>query len=199
MIKDISDRVAVMLRGDLVEEGPVESVLQDPQHEYTKMLMSAVPDLAGRKTIGEGAAAEPEPESKATHILVAAGPSKTDSADGTAASVTAPLLQTMDVALAYGKAQILDGINLTLEPGDCTLLLGESGSGRATLSRCIAGLSDDYSGAVRLRGAGAREVDAQAHERTACGHPVRVPVAVLLAQSQAFDRAVADGAVGNER
>ena len=152
VIKDISDRVAVMLRGDLVEEGPVESVLQDPQHEYTKMLMSAVPDLAGRKTIGEGAAAEPEPESKATHILVAAGPSKTDSADGTAASVTAPLLQTMDVALAYGKAQILDGINLTLEPGDCTLLLGESGSGKTTLSRCIAGLSDDYSGAVRLRG-----------------------------------------------
>ncbi|WP_226829616.1 ABC transporter ATP-binding protein [Brevibacterium aurantiacum] len=153
VIKDISDRVAVMLRGDLVEEGPVESVLQDPQHEYTKMLMSAVPDLAGRKTIGEGAAAEPEPEPKATHILVSTGSSESgDSTDGTATSATAPLLQTMDVALAYGKAQILDGINLTLEPGDCTLLLGESGSGKTTLSRCIAGLNDDYSGAVRLRG-----------------------------------------------
>ena len=78
VIKDISDRVAVMLRGDLVEEGPVESVLQDPQHEYTKMLMSAVPDLAGRKTIGEGAAAEPEPESKATHILVSDKEPKSD-------------------------------------------------------------------------------------------------------------------------
>ncbi|WP_258771955.1 ABC transporter ATP-binding protein [Brevibacterium aurantiacum] len=156
VIKDISDRVAVMLRGDLVEEGPVESVLQDPQHEYTKMLMSAVPDLAGRKTIGEGAAAEPESESKATHILVSAGTSKSDdsteSGDGAAASASAPLLQVTDVALAYGKAQILDGINLTLEPGDCTLLLGESGSGKTTLSRCVAGLNDDYSGSVRLRG-----------------------------------------------
>ncbi|SMX89720.1 ABC transporter ATP-binding protein [Brevibacterium antiquum] len=165
VIKDISDRVAVMLRGDLVEEGPVESVLQDPQHEYTKMLMSAVPDLAGRKTIGEGAAAEPEPESKATHILVSDKEPKSedsseaaqalgsaDSAGGAAASASAPLLQVTDVALAYGKAQILDGINLTLEPGDCTLLLGESGSGKTTLSRCVAGLNDDYSGAVALRG-----------------------------------------------
>ncbi|WP_394801341.1 ABC transporter ATP-binding protein [Brevibacterium zhoupengii] len=156
VIKDISDRVAVMLRGDLVEEGPVASVLEDPQHAYTKMLMSAVPDLAGRKTIGEGAAAEPEPEPKATHILVSAGTSKsedsTEPADGAATSATAPLLQVKDVALAYGKAQILDGINLTLEPGDCTLLLGESGSGKTTLSRCVAGLNDDYSGSVALRG-----------------------------------------------
>ncbi|SDS78568.1 peptide/nickel transport system ATP-binding protein [Brevibacterium sandarakinum] len=179
VIKDISDRVAVMLRGDLVEEGPVTAVLEDPQHEYTKMLMSAVPDLAGRKTIGEGAAAEPEPEPKATHILVSDGPDEKDSAGDerasageldwavasagderasveergrAAASATAPLLETTDVALAYGKAQILDGINLTLEPGDCTLLLGESGSGKTTLSRCVAGLNDDYSGAVRLRG-----------------------------------------------
>lgn len=165
VIKDISDRVAVMLRGDLVEEGPVAAVLEDPQHEYTKMLMSAVPDLAGRKTIGEGAAAEPEPEPKATHILVSAGKpesgdstevagaqGRADSADGAATSATAPLLQITDVELAYGKAQILDGINLTLEPGDCTLLLGESGSGKTTLSRCVAGLNDDYSGAVRLRG-----------------------------------------------
>ncbi|SMY04263.1 ABC transporter [Brevibacterium sp. 239c] len=100
---------------------------------------------------------------KATHILVSTGGAKgateaagaqgrTASADGTAASATAPLLQTTDVALACGKARILDGINLTLEPGDCTLLLGESGSGKTTLSRCIAGLNDDYSVAVRLRG-----------------------------------------------
>ena len=33
VIKDISDRVAVMLRGDLVEEGPVSAVLDHPQHE----------------------------------------------------------------------------------------------------------------------------------------------------------------------
>lgn len=175
VIKDISDRVAVMLRGDLVEEGPVSAVLERPQHEYTKMLMAAVPDLAGRKTIGDGAA-EAKAVAKAdekTHLLVSTGEpgGSADSGehrsdgdardgeaasagerDGGAASATAPLLEVKDVALAYGKAQILDGINLTLEPGECTMLLGESGSGKTTLSQCVAGLNDDYSGSVKLRG-----------------------------------------------
>ncbi|AMT95538.1 peptide ABC transporter ATP-binding protein [Brevibacterium linens] len=168
VIKDISDRVAVMLRGDLVEEGPVSAVLERPQHEYTKMLMAAVPDLAGRKTIGDGAAeakAVAEADEK-THILVSAGEKSGDSetertdADGAAASVNdgdsgaanAPLLEVKDVALAYGKAQILDGINMVLEPGECTMLLGESGSGKTTLSQCVAGLNDDYQGSVKLRG-----------------------------------------------
>ncbi|GAA1810854.1 MULTISPECIES: ABC transporter ATP-binding protein [Brevibacterium] len=138
VIKDISDRVAVMLRGDLVEEGPVEEVLSHPAHDYTKMLLAAVPDLAGDKQIGD------EPS--------AAAPVTAVDRDGRAASASTPLLDVADVALAYGKAQILDGINLTLEPGECTMLLGESGSGKTTLSRCVAGLNDDYSGAVRLRG-----------------------------------------------
>lgn len=166
VIKDISDRVAVMLRGNLVEEGPVSAVLERPQHEYTQMLMAAVPDLAGRKTIGDGATeakAVTESDEK-THVLVSAGekPVETDrdrtEADGATASAgdgaapNAPLLEVRDVALAYGKAQILDGINMVLEPGECTMLLGESGSGKTTLSQCVAGLNDDYKGSVRLRG-----------------------------------------------
>ena len=72
--------------------------------------------------------------------------------DSGAASANSPLLEVKDVALAYGKAQILDGINLVLEPGECTMLLGESGSGKTTLSQCVAGLNDDYKGSVKLRG-----------------------------------------------
>ncbi|MEW1987783.1 ABC transporter ATP-binding protein [Brevibacterium casei] len=149
VIKDISDRVAVMLRGDLVEEGPAAQVLSRPQHDYTKMLIAAVPDLAGDKTIGEpsGTAVSESEETVATSDSTASRPE-----DATTLLTEAPLLEVSDVALAYGKAQILDGINLVLEPGECTMLLGESGSGKTTLSRCVAGLNDDYSGAVRLRG-----------------------------------------------
>src|SRR5699024_9028843 len=138
VIKDISDRVAVMLRGDLVEEGPVSAVLDQPQHEYTQMLMAAVPDVAGRKPRGDGAAESKQSvgDDDATHILGSTGAADRSSGDedsasettGTAASANAPLLEVRDVALSYGKAQILDGINLTLAPGECTMLLGESGS-----------------------------------------------------------------------
>ncbi|WP_309131514.1 ABC transporter ATP-binding protein [Brevibacterium sp.] len=171
VIREISDRVAVMLRGDLVEEGPVAGVLENPQHEYTQMLMSAVPDLAGRKTIGAGAVegSGGMTAAGATAVTKEEATSAEDSPDdGTSDKDTSnkdtsgertttilmdsPLLQAKDVALAYGKAQILDGINLTLNPGECTMLLGESGSGKTTLSRCIAGLNDDYSGQVQLWG-----------------------------------------------
>jgi peptide/nickel transport system ATP-binding protein len=40
---NIADRVAVMYRGELVEVGSVEQVLLDPQHAYTKSLLSALP------------------------------------------------------------------------------------------------------------------------------------------------------------
>lgn len=45
---NIADRVAVMYRGELVEVGPVEQVLLDPQHDYTKTLLAAVPSVARR-------------------------------------------------------------------------------------------------------------------------------------------------------
>jgi ABC-type dipeptide/oligopeptide/nickel transport system ATPase component len=43
VIAEMADRVAVMYRGQLVEEGPVRRILRDPQHEYTRTLLAAVP------------------------------------------------------------------------------------------------------------------------------------------------------------
>ena len=137
VVADVTDRVAVMLRGDIVEEGPVEQVLHDPQHPYTQRLLASVPDLAGRKTIG------------GTEASTASGGIPT-AAEASAAEV--PALEVRDLKLAYGANTVLRGINMELQPGRCTMLLGESGSGKTTLSRSIAGLIDHYTGSVSLDG-----------------------------------------------
>ncbi len=49
IIGDIADRVAVMFRGRIVEEGETRSVLHNPQHPYTKALIECIPQLGQKR------------------------------------------------------------------------------------------------------------------------------------------------------
>jgi ABC-type glutathione transport system ATPase component len=44
VVRYLSDRIAVMRRGEIVEEGPVEQVISSPKHEYTRTLLAATPE-----------------------------------------------------------------------------------------------------------------------------------------------------------
>ena len=45
VIAEMADRVAVMYKGRLVEEGPVRQILREPRHEYTQALLAAIPGM----------------------------------------------------------------------------------------------------------------------------------------------------------
>jgi len=45
----VSDRIAIMFRGNIVEMGPVEQVLMDPQHPYTRLLRESIPEADPNK------------------------------------------------------------------------------------------------------------------------------------------------------
>ncbi|WP_124551766.1 ATP-binding cassette domain-containing protein [Methylophilus methylotrophus] len=51
VVADIADEVIVMFRGEIVEAGNVEQVLQSPQHPYTRALLACVPDAEGKKVL----------------------------------------------------------------------------------------------------------------------------------------------------
>ena len=49
MLIEISDRIAIMLQGQIVEEGTAEEIYRTPQHEYTRRLLSSFPSLKGER------------------------------------------------------------------------------------------------------------------------------------------------------
>ncbi|MDN5811956.1 MAG: ABC transporter ATP-binding protein [Arthrobacter sp.] len=159
VVATVADEVLVMLSGDVVERGSIQDVLFSPRHRYTRKLLAAVPDLAGKRRVGDVEAITGEqpllipgphaPGEPRINTIPEASAAES-SADATSSSTE--VLSVSGLELSYGPARILDGIDLTLEAGESMMLLGESGSGKTTLSRCIAGLNDDYHGTVSLRG-----------------------------------------------
>lgn len=49
VVAEICERVVVMYAGQIVEEGPVQTIFKDPQHPYTKGLLQSVPDMRYKK------------------------------------------------------------------------------------------------------------------------------------------------------
>jgi len=62
-------------------------------------------------------------------------------------------LEIDNVTTAYDKADVLDGVSLTIEPGRITCLLGSNGSGKTTLIRSILGLTSPRAGRILFDGA----------------------------------------------
>jgi oligopeptide/dipeptide ABC transporter ATP-binding protein len=67
-----------------------------------------------------------------------------------------PLLEVVDLVASYGRRTTRNvavyDLSLSIYPGECVALAGESGSGKTTTGRCIAGLHAPDQGEIRLRG-----------------------------------------------
>jgi ABC-type polar amino acid transport system ATPase subunit len=60
------------------------------------------------------------------------------------------MLKVENVKKAFGDAVVLDGVNLTVNPGEVVSILGSSGSGKSTLIRCINGLEKLNAGRITV-------------------------------------------------
>jgi branched-chain amino acid transport system ATP-binding protein len=64
----------------------------------------------------------------------------------------ASLLELQGIETAYGSSQVLFGVSLAVQPGECITLIGRNGMGKTTTVKSIMGLLQPRAGAVRMDG-----------------------------------------------
>src|SRR3972149_1042262 len=75
------------------------------------------------------------------------------------------VIETQDLAVSYGGRKLVEGMSFRVEQGKICVILGQSGSGKSTIMRCLVGADRPDGGRVRLFGqdltrASGRELDA---------------------------------------
>lgn len=149
VVAQMADRVVVMYRGHKVEEGPVEQIFNNPQHDYTKALLAAVPKLGEMK-----GKTLPQPMKLVDREHVEAGP--ITGADKVLLKVE-NLVTRFPVKGGLFRRTIanvhaVEDVSLTLNAGRTLSLVGESGCGKSTCGRSILRLVEPLSGKVELGG-----------------------------------------------
>lgn len=127
-MRKLADRVAILHDGEIVEQGPVDVVMSDPQHPETQRL------------IGAARPCRRQP------LAVPTSP-----------PTSAPILELQSVTKTYDSAasghvvRAVDHVNLTVDAGEIVALVGPSGSGKSTLGRLIMRLETPTGGRIVLR------------------------------------------------
>ena len=165
VIANVTDRVAVMYMGEMVEVGPTMQILKAPSHPYTKSLISAVPrsDIRLRRFPRVEYIEKVQTRSIDVkhHWLgqreaLPEGQEKVKLPDDVLLDVQHVNLrfETQSAFLEKNRqyVQASNDVSFRIREGETFGLVGESGSGKSTIARVIAGLYPADSGSVIYAG-----------------------------------------------
>ncbi|OGB18673.1 MAG: microcin ABC transporter ATP-binding protein [Burkholderiales bacterium RIFCSPHIGHO2_12_FULL_67_38] len=133
LVRRFADRVAVMERGHLVEQGGVAEVFGAPQHAYTRRLLASKPE----RDVVAAAQAAAEPVLRARGLRV---------------GYPVPLPGVRGW-FRKGEFVAVQGADLDIAPGQTLGVIGESGSGKSTLALAVLGLLP-HGGELAVTGQG---------------------------------------------
>jgi phospholipid/cholesterol/gamma-HCH transport system ATP-binding protein len=86
-----------------------------------------------------------------------------------AVTANQPKIRIRGLRKSFGDKRVLDGIDLDIDPGTSTVIIGGSGSGKSVLLKCILGLIDADEGSIEIDGQDVLAMDRAAAERARAG------------------------------
>ena len=130
VVAEIADRIMVLRKGKVVEDGSANEILRNPQHPYTQELIASVPRLVANN--------RSDKDNKPI-VLKVDGLNK----------------EFRDSGGLFRKGRVthaVDDVSFVLRQGETLGVVGESGSGKSTLSRCMTKLLVPNSGGIQFHG-----------------------------------------------
>jgi peptide/nickel transport system ATP-binding protein len=174
VIAEIADDVIVMYKGNIVEQGPVLQIFEDPQHPYTKGLLACRPRLDKKLKIlptvrdfmvetDDGVITERRHDNVDAVLHELEFSADEIAARNTRLAEMQPLLKVKDLEVHFpiksglfgkttGYVKAVDGISFDVKPGETLGLVGESGCGKTTTGRAILRLVEPTNGTVIFDG-----------------------------------------------
>ncbi|MEL6121986.1 MAG: ABC transporter ATP-binding protein, partial [Pseudomonadota bacterium] len=132
VVAQMADRVVVMRDGVKVEEGVVEEIFANPQEDYTKDLLNAVPRLGAMR-------GHPVPKLEADRPLL-----------DVRELVTRYPVKSGFLRRVTARIHAVEDVSFSLFPGETLALVGESGCGKSTVGRSVLRLERPQDGQVML-------------------------------------------------
>ncbi len=162
VISQIADRILVMYRGKMIEEGPASQILLHPTEPYTQGLLACRPPLDSR----------PKRLPTVEEFLNGSMGSDNDYSTPTSQPTPQPLISVRNLDVTYTLKKSLfgkplqtlkgvDNISFDIFEGETLGLVGESGCGKSTLGRAMLRLIENSAGSVSYRGTPLSELSAK--------------------------------------
>jgi len=167
IVADIADKIVVMRKGEIVEQGFAKDILHNPQQPYTKALLACRPAGQPKGKRLPVVSDFINDFKKNKELIVANNQPKTQNSSP---KTTVLEIEQLTVSFPvkknlFGKTtkffKAVDDVSFTVQQGDIVGLVGESGCGKTTLGRSILQLIKPTSGKILLDGKDLTQTNAE--------------------------------------